>query len=264
MIKNIIFLISIFIFSTSTLAAKKTAKPSKKAAPVEISIKEQALSEIPKSQVESQQNPVIENWGLISVKNPFPNTEMRTWKYFLGLKLQRWQALGNVNLQTEKLDLSQTPSNALPSLEFGTKNPLGNIGTLSSKNWDVSWGLLGDFSYFSQANNFTFSSGYKTNNTKLNTFIFNAGPQLVFSQNSWWQLLFAFQLGLVSYNQTSETDLATFAKQLYNYSFILGAEIKMTENLGLVAETSLRETITKDEGLRLPNNNLEAGMRWTW
>lgn len=263
-----IVLLTKLTVAAQAAAPKKSLKSIKNEPAIELSVKEQALKEIPTSQNANNQNPVLENWGLISVKNPFPTTEVRSWKYILGLKLQKWQPQGEVLLLTEKLNLGSSQSGTMPYIEFGTKKYLGSLNNLSSNqavsSWSADWGLLGDFGYLSQANNFEFKSGYKTTNTKLNSVSFNIGPQLILSQSSWWNLLFAFQLGFVSYSQSSETDLATFTRQIYNYSFLLGAEFKLTENLGVLAQTSLKEMITKNAGLTLPNNNLEAGLRLTW
>lgn len=200
--------------------------------------------------------------GMLTLKDPRPDLETRSWKYFAGLTVQSFQADGKVTSDLQQtFDLSKNGQTAMPGLELGVLSPEMATG-------DVNWrlGVKGKGAYSSQKSNVTLTSGYEIDDARLNTTLLSVGPVVSASWNrfNWLSLNLGAQYGDLNYTQTSSSEFGQFSKHAGYQAFSYGLGFQITRTWSVSTDWNQRTLKSNTQDLALQKNNFELGTTITW
>jgi hypothetical protein len=252
-----------FALCTSVFAApakKKSNKENFNPPVQEVSLREQALNENKNSGLNQKKASEVQmESGVLTLKDPRPEVQTRSWNYFVGFTAQQFQPEGKGTNDFSSFDLGENGSTLMPGIEFGAlSKDFGSEDVL----WNAGVRLKGSFS--SQAATAVLPSGYVIDDARLNTTLLSVGPTVSvrWVRYNWLSFVFTPEFGTMNYTQTSSTDYGKFSKQSGYKSLAYALDFRVSEKWSVFTEYAQREL--NDNQLALQKDNFELGTKVTW
>lgn len=254
MVRSFLFLI-LFLSQTAFAAKEKQETP--------ISLKSKALQEY--QQLKGKPLPISTDasvTGLLTLEDPRKKEITRPWNYYLGLKLQSFQASGSAtNDLGEDFELSRRSESFMPGLEFG----------VLFKGWTYQGFKFSPLvkttaSYTNQKESVTLESGFLIEEAYLNTAIATAGIGINLSneQLPGLQLEAAYKLGAINYTQASTNNFANFSESAEISIFQASLLYSLNEKWSVGLERQQREIVSQSNQVEITPVTYEFGTRIQW
>lgn len=252
--KKILFSFSVLILSISAVAlAQNTAELREKA-------KKEAEVDV-KKQMQSASDAQVN--GVLILQDPYREEIRRSWKWYLGLEAQKITPSGFAQIPgiaTESLDLAG--STTLPAINFGMTKDLTTTGS-----WSWAWGVDVKGGLSSQSVNLTLPSGYKPQNTRLNTSVLKAGPTVILKNTNIKNIALQLgpQIGTLAYTQTSQDGVANFAETsaILGYQIAIQYDLNQSWQIGLKNEKN-QLAKPEEKTIAIQNDSYSVGARVIW
>lgn len=250
-----------FLFSFLLLSQAAFAAKAKQEAPIDL--KSKALQEY--QQLKGKPLPVSTDasvTGLLTLEDPRKKEITRPWNYYLGLKLQSFQASGfAANDLGENFELSRRSESLMPGLEFGVL-----IKGWTYQGFKFSPLVKTTASYTNQNEAVTLKSGFLIEDAYLNTAIATAGIGMNFSheQLPGFQFETAYQLGALNYTQASTNNFANFSESAEISLFQASLLYSMNKKWAVGIERHQREIVSQSNQVEITPVTYELGTRIQW
>lgn len=248
-----------YLFSTFILALSLTAYAQSSA---ELREKAHQESKVDNAKPMASASEAQVN-GLLILQDPYREEIRRNWKWHVGLQGQKISPLGTVAIPgITTQNLAATGSTLLPSINFGFSQNLKQMDS-----WLWSWGVHGQAGVSSQQHELILPSGYKPENTRLNTSLLQAGPFVALKNDrlSWLSLSLGAQIGSLAYTQTSQDGAANFAETAEIWGTSLGLHFDIAQNWQLSVESQKSQILNPEEKtISVQNESYSFGARVLW
>ena len=263
-----LFLLAVGLLAshTSAFAANSETKlntPLNEAS--QSSVRQMALEETAIIPTENKKNSTDASGlstGMLSLKDPHQEINLRNWKYFLTLSAQSFSPRGSTsNDLGTQFNLNDQNSTVMPAIGLGAS---GNIS--QNERMNFGWGFGAKVGYASQNSTVTLPSGYRIDDSRLNTTEISLNPYLSFNtpQVAWLDIRAGYLLGTLNYTETSSDDFAKFSRQANFQGANLGADFHVGRRWSVLLDYSYKTLTRSDAGIDIPESSLEVGTRVIW
>lgn len=201
--------------------------------------------------------------GLLTLDDPRKKEITRPWNYFLGLKLQNFQARGSAqNTLGESFNLSERKESLMPGIEFGV---LFNGWTYRSIRFSPVSHLQA--SYTNQNDSVSLKSGFVIDDAYLNTAIATVGLGLNISSDEilrGLQIENSYKRGGLNYTQASTNNFANFSESAEISVFQTSLLYSLNKTWTLTLDRQQRRVESSQSKIEIAPISYELGTRIQW